>query len=572
MSDRVPAVIYAAKSTEDKHGSIPTQLADCRELAERERFEVRDADQFSDEAFSAYSGNRGPGLERAKARAADLAAEQGRCILIAQDADRFARGAGDAPGAADHLGEVYFAMKRQGVELWTVRSGHLDLLRAAIEGERSHDESARKTQSVKAGLKRRKERGQHNGGPPPDGWKDVRGEDDEMRRVHDSERVPAIQHLFELADRGLPDGPLARQLNAEGYRTRGGQPWTRRAVQNHVTNVWHSGRVALRRGKPDEEIFDGDHEPLVDPTTFDRIQKRRAKRDLGAGQHVKGRPAHRHLIARMPVCGVCGSPMYATTSSYRRKDGTRARWYACRGYRNSDGTCDFKVDAEVVDTAVLENLPRLMPDFDQWIKQIEDRHAAERDRLERARDKATADRDAERRKLDRVEDNYLALDAEQQEQLRGALARARAEFDRTEVRATATEDALASVPVDVPHDRLLDFASKLRAVVSGKLNGDRSVGELNCALHELFTSFTICRELREGTQRVEVEDALKPDGLYIFPNLRWEVAMRLVAEYDGNDEIPAPPMEWIEALTKSANTHEYRRRKPNRGAFAASQP
>lgn len=25
-----PAVLYAAKSTEDKHGSIPTQLADCR--------------------------------------------------------------------------------------------------------------------------------------------------------------------------------------------------------------------------------------------------------------------------------------------------------------------------------------------------------------------------------------------------------------------------------------------------------------------------------------------------------------------------------------------------------------
>jgi hypothetical protein len=32
---------------------------------------------------------------------------------------------------------------------------------------------------------------------------------------------------------------------------------------------------------------------------------------------------------------------------------------------------------------------------------------------------------------------------------------------------------------------------------------------------------------------------------------------RLVAEYEeGDDEIPEPPMEWIEALAKSANTQE----------------
>src|SRR5436190_4096432 len=106
MSERTRAVIYAAKSTEDKHGSIPTQLEDCRALAEREGWTVEA--EFSDEAFSAYSGNRGPGLASARERAAKLANEHGRCILVAQDADRFARGSGDAPGAADHVGELYF--------------------------------------------------------------------------------------------------------------------------------------------------------------------------------------------------------------------------------------------------------------------------------------------------------------------------------------------------------------------------------------------------------------------------------------------------------------------------------
>ena len=95
-----------------RHGSIPTQVKDCRALAERQGWTVVGVE--TDEAFSAFSGNRGPGLERAKVLAASTAAEHGRCLLVAQDADRFARGAGDAPGAADHLAEVYFSMRCSG--------------------------------------------------------------------------------------------------------------------------------------------------------------------------------------------------------------------------------------------------------------------------------------------------------------------------------------------------------------------------------------------------------------------------------------------------------------------------
>jgi DNA invertase Pin-like site-specific DNA recombinase len=89
-----PAVIYAAKSTEDKHGSIPTQIADCEALAKREGLDVV-AEPYHDEGFLAYKGNRGPGLAKARAHAAELGA-----VLIVQHSDRLARGAGDAPGAA----------------------------------------------------------------------------------------------------------------------------------------------------------------------------------------------------------------------------------------------------------------------------------------------------------------------------------------------------------------------------------------------------------------------------------------------------------------------------------------
>ena len=146
------AVIYAAKSTSDTHGSISTQLQDCRALAEREGWEV--VDEYEDEGFSAYSGNRGPGLRAAEQRAVAAAEEHGGALIVVQDADRLARGAGDAPDAADHLGELCFRLKRQGISIWTTRSGELDLLRAALEGQRATDESARKKQATPAGLAR----------------------------------------------------------------------------------------------------------------------------------------------------------------------------------------------------------------------------------------------------------------------------------------------------------------------------------------------------------------------------------------------------------------------------------
>src|SRR4051794_26111722 len=93
---RPQAVVYAAKSTEDEHGSIPTQLADARTLAEREGFEV--VGEYQDEAASAYKGNRGPGLEAALQRVEEI---QG--VLIVQHSDRLARGDGKR---ARHLIEI----------------------------------------------------------------------------------------------------------------------------------------------------------------------------------------------------------------------------------------------------------------------------------------------------------------------------------------------------------------------------------------------------------------------------------------------------------------------------------
>src|SRR5436190_367547 len=114
---KTPAVLYAAKSTEDKHGSILTQLEDCRALAEREGCEV--VADYKDEAASAYSGSRGPRLAAALAKCEALRAEgHDDLVLIVQHSDRLARGDGKA---AMHLVEYALWALKEDVRIRSVQ-------------------------------------------------------------------------------------------------------------------------------------------------------------------------------------------------------------------------------------------------------------------------------------------------------------------------------------------------------------------------------------------------------------------------------------------------------------------
>ena len=86
------AILYAAKSTEDRRGSIPTQLADCRAAAEAEGRGV------VAQSAAAHKGNRGPGLERAMAHAERAGAE-----LRVQHSDQLARGDGKRAAASGDM-------------------------------------------------------------------------------------------------------------------------------------------------------------------------------------------------------------------------------------------------------------------------------------------------------------------------------------------------------------------------------------------------------------------------------------------------------------------------------------
>ena len=181
-----PAIIYGAKSTEDKRGSIPTQLEDCRAFIEREGME--EVGHYADQAASAWSGDRGPEL----AAALDHAERLGATIVV-QHSDRLARG--DAMQAR-HLIEIYLWARKVGVSLRSVQddSTFENLIMAAVMGERNTEDSRRKSEAVRAGLARRRAKGEYSGSRPYGlTWK--RNAADERELVRDPTEGPIVERM-----------------------------------------------------------------------------------------------------------------------------------------------------------------------------------------------------------------------------------------------------------------------------------------------------------------------------------------------------------------------------------------
>ena len=396
---------YAAKSTADTHGSIPDQLHDAQALAERDGYEV--VARYQDEAASAYHGNRGDGLRDARAHAERLAAEHGACALIVQHSDRLARGDGVE---AEHLVEHVLWARRVGVTLLSVQDaatfGNDGLIHAALMGDRNHEDSKRKSKSVKDGLRRRRERRQSLG-PPADGYRLEQAIDDDGRgRVTDSgkvinrrvrcpERAPVIERIFDEVEAGATFGEVARGLNREGVLTRGygTRPpgrWETRRVREIVLNPAYAGLVAdattgeLVRG----ELLDA----LIDADRWRRITDSLTRLDPEAVLRRKGgRPSTQpYLLRRIARCARCGDGMW--TREYTGGRGQQpGRHYVCSNVRGATGKCSAPaVPADVAEAVLLERLDWLEDELRAFVEERAASARSERDEFAAAVDRQRA--------------------------------------------------------------------------------------------------------------------------------------------------------------------------------------
>jgi DNA invertase Pin-like site-specific DNA recombinase len=348
------AVIYAAKSTEDKHGSIPDQLADCRAMAAREGWPVVAEDQ--DENESAYHGSRGDGLARQKAKAEGLVAEGRRVVLIVQHSDRLARGDGGKEAA--HLVEFSLWRAKSGVEIrsvqddatWTTPMGHLI---PALMGERNLEDSRRKGLAVKDGIKRRAvERRQFIGGRRPFGYRHRDTTDDGRETgplVIDQSEAAVVRRIFAEYLAGRAQNAIAVDLLHDKVPTLTGGNWYATTVAGMLKNPLYIGQV-VHNGA----AHPGSHEPIIDQATWEQAC------ELRDGRTAQGRPrgrrtAGRHLLTeRLLVC-TCGASMSPVTK--RPANGRVYEVYVCvrRLHHGPSACAEIRLTRVGVDAAIFDS-------------------------------------------------------------------------------------------------------------------------------------------------------------------------------------------------------------------------
>ena len=485
------AAIYAAKSTEDKRGSIGTQLEECRERAEHEGWEV--IGEFTDEAFSAYHGNRGDGLARAMAFCEEAG---GDIALIVQHSDRLARG---NVKDARHLVEYAIWAIKHDVRLVSLQDpemlaeGDYALLMSAIGGMRNHQDSKRKAESVKAGIKRRRAKGKAWGKAPQGYRVERRIVDGEVVSdpVVDPEAAPIVETLFAELDAGASTGDVARKLNRAGHLTQGGYDFTARRVRFMAENRDYMGA--------------GPYPAIIDPELWERVNDKIRRADPAALQNSKGgrRPTADFMLRRLSFCGECGQPVYAIV-----RHGVRL--YCCRAQVRNTGTCSSRpISADEVEQRILDHLSLfLADDLETWI----------RDRI--------AERTDEQRSLQGVLDakrqELADLDALREERMaelieHGITSPVAFELieriDRQrEVLQREIDDAdavLSEWTGQLSVDGVLDFYDRLVDLVKGRVAKADGIAEINAALHDSLLGVWLTYDGDTLTADIEV----RPSGI-----------------------------------------------------------
>jgi hypothetical protein len=285
-----------------------------------------------------------------------------------------------------------------------------------------------------------------------------------------------------------------------------------------LTNALYYGGVMWHRDDPDREINWDTSFPT--PWTREDFERRMRARPGTDGHRSTGRPHTNHALAGLAVCAYCmrqgrRSVMRPITSSYRRKNGTRQRTYVCGHVQDFTGLCHApRIDAELVDTHVINGLQRYLGDFEAWLEQLLSGYASERHRLGRDLRNALRNCEEQERICERI-DRAIGLaetDAEAKAAMRAAGA-AHEELERRQRRSRAAQDALDGVPQRSTgrcHARLLQRAERRDPRQTG---GGRHTRRVNDALKDIFQAFVLDppgeHPLGEGTFVIPV---LRPSG------------------------------------------------------------
>lgn len=181
----------------------------------------------------------------------------------------------------------------------------------------------------------RARRGLWNGGHTPLGFDYVR---DQQLLVPNPEEAKVVVSIFEAFVRESTIAGVRQFADDQGYRSKvrsvtdrsgdvreiGDKPFSYDLIRQMLSNPLYKGYVGCG-----EELFEGNHEPLVSAELWDLANARLRQRVRGPRSPNRTSDSHIHLFKGLLRCGECGASMTPYPSGKRKPDGGAYLYYTC---------------------------------------------------------------------------------------------------------------------------------------------------------------------------------------------------------------------------------------------------
>lgn len=332
-NDSKVAAIYARYSSDrQREDSIEIQVRECSSFIERHGWQLGEI--YTDYAISGTSTQGRSGFARCIADGETRKYD----VLVYLKTDRFARNVADSRTYKERLSAA-------GVELWSVREGQQtdapeSFLMSSMTEMFAEYYSRELAVKIKGGIDQNA-RHCRASGVRIFGY-DV--DEDDHFIINESEAA-LVRRAFDMYLNGHASGDIAAELNAHGALTRWGNPWSAQSVLKMLRREAYTGRYSYAG-----HVVEGGMPAIIDKSTFDMAQARRASRSRGRSWAKMSD----YVLTGKLRCLQCGEPMVGQSAHGR--SGKRYEYYCCVNKRVGSGGCGLRVRADELDREVLDFL------------------------------------------------------------------------------------------------------------------------------------------------------------------------------------------------------------------------
>ena len=148
----------------------------------------------------------------------------------------------------------------------------------------------------------------------------------EILEVNEYEKMQILEAI-DLFLKGIPLRAICRVFESKGYVYRGRSKKTHIWDPHRLKYVF-ANRVYLGYIRYGGEWYKGDHEPIIDEDTFNRVGKLLDQRAEKFAIHVKKTRNQSTYLGGMLYCKHCGA-RYARQAGSRQKNGNTPLYYCC---------------------------------------------------------------------------------------------------------------------------------------------------------------------------------------------------------------------------------------------------